>query len=147
LHDCAQALSSRFFVTNIQKLLVTDLIVTSSFFRPKATKAFIVVFVALPSEFQLDHPNINVVYTGVGKVNAAIMATKTLPIYDPEDTLVYNYGSAGSKTLVKNLQKLYSPYLRLAANVCSIVLFFYVFVVHLVFFFAFCLFLVIFSTT
>jgi len=45
LHDCAQALSSRFFVTNIQKLLVTDLIVTSSFFRPKATKAFIVVFV------------------------------------------------------------------------------------------------------
>jgi adenosylhomocysteine nucleosidase len=63
----------------------------------------IVVFVALPSEFQLDHPNINVVYTGVGKVNAAIMATKTLPIYDPEDTLVYNYGSAGSKKLVKNL--------------------------------------------
>ena len=63
----------------------------------------IVVFVALPSEFQLDHPNVTVVYTGVGKVNAAIMATKTLPIYDPKDTLVYNYGSAGSKTLVKNI--------------------------------------------
>ena len=63
----------------------------------------IVVFVALPSEFQLDHPNVTVVYTGVGKVNAAIMATKTLPIYDAKDTLVYNYGSAGSKTLVKNI--------------------------------------------
>ena len=63
----------------------------------------IVVFVALPYEFQIDHPDITVVYTGVGKVNAAIMATKTLPLYNPEDTIVYNYGSAGSKVLVKNL--------------------------------------------
>ena len=63
----------------------------------------IVVFVALPSEFQLDHPNVTVVYTGVGKVNAAIMATKTLPIYNTKDTIVYNYGSAGSKVLVKNI--------------------------------------------
>lgn len=66
-------------------------------------KRHIVVFVALPSEFQLDHPNITVVYTGVGKVNAAIMATKTLPLYNPEDTIVFNYGSAGSKVLIKNL--------------------------------------------
>ena len=66
-------------------------------------KKHIVVFVALPSEFQLDHPNITVVYTGVGKVNAAIMATKTLPLYNPEDTIVFNYGSAGSKVLIKNL--------------------------------------------
>ena len=63
----------------------------------------IIVFVALPSEFDLDHPNVTVVYTGVGKVNAAIMATKTLPLYNPEDTIVYNYGSAGSKVLVKNI--------------------------------------------
>jgi len=63
----------------------------------------IIVFVALPSEFELDHPNVTVVYTGVGKVNAAIMATKTLPLYNPEDTIVYNYGSAGSKVLVKNI--------------------------------------------
>ncbi len=63
----------------------------------------IVVFVALPSEFQLDHPSITIIYTGVGKVNAAIMATKTLPLYNPEDTVVYNYGSAGSKVLIKNL--------------------------------------------
>ena len=63
----------------------------------------IIVFVALPSEFRIDHPNITVIYTGVGKVNAAIMATKTLPLYNPEDTIVYNYGSAGSKVLVKNL--------------------------------------------
>jgi adenosylhomocysteine nucleosidase len=66
-------------------------------------KRHIVVFVALPSEFQLNHPNITVVYTGVGKVNAAIMATKTLPLYNPEDTIVFNYGSAGSKVLIKNL--------------------------------------------
>ena len=63
----------------------------------------IIVFVALSSEFDLDHPNVTVVYTGVGKVNAAIMATKTLPLYNPEDTIVYNYGSAGSKVLVKNI--------------------------------------------
>ena len=62
----------------------------------------IIVFVALPSEFKIDHPNITVIYTGVGKVNAAIMATKTLPLYNSEDTIVYNYGSAGSKVLVKN---------------------------------------------
>jgi adenosylhomocysteine nucleosidase len=65
----------------------------------------IIVFVALPSEFQTDHPDVTVIYTGVGKVNAAIMATKTLPLYNPENTIVYNYGSAGSKTLDKN--KLY----------------------------------------
>jgi len=39
----------------------------------------IIVFVALPSEFDLVHPNVTVVYTGVGKVNAAIMAAFTLP--------------------------------------------------------------------
>lgn len=63
----------------------------------------IIVFVALKSEFEFEHPNVSVVYTGVGKVNAAIMATKTLPSYNPENTIVLNYGSAGSKTLVKNL--------------------------------------------
>jgi adenosylhomocysteine nucleosidase len=63
----------------------------------------IIVFVALPTEFETDNQNITVVYTGVGKVNSSIMATKTLHLYNPQETIVLNYGSAGSKVLNKNL--------------------------------------------
>lgn len=64
----------------------------------------VLLFVALESEF----PNTNlpygveVYYTGVGKVNAAIKATSVLSMRDSKNTLVLNYGSAGSKVLSKN---------------------------------------------
>lgn len=64
----------------------------------------VILFVALESEF----PNTNlpygveVYYTGVGKVNAAIKATSVLSMRDSKNTLVLNYGSAGSKVLSKN---------------------------------------------
>lgn len=64
----------------------------------------VILFVALESEF----PNTNlpygveIYYTGVGKVNAAIKAASVLSMRDSKNTLVLNYGSAGSKVLSKN---------------------------------------------
>jgi adenosylhomocysteine nucleosidase len=66
------------------------------------------LFVALESEFELPDTfdNVEIHYTGVGKVNAAIKATSVLCVKDHKDTLVINYGSAGSKVLLKhNLYK------------------------------------------
>jgi adenosylhomocysteine nucleosidase len=67
-----------------------------------------ILFVALPSELpnELVPNGIDVVYTGVGKVNAAIKATETLKGLDPKDTIVINYGSAGGhEVMVGNLFK------------------------------------------
>jgi adenosylhomocysteine nucleosidase len=64
----------------------------------------IVLFVALESELPIENlpENVEVYYTGVGKVNAAIKATSVLSVKDPKSTFVINYGSAGSKVLNKN---------------------------------------------
>jgi len=64
----------------------------------------IVLFVALESEFPAENlpENVEIYYTGVGKVNAAIKATSVLSVKDSNNTLVINYGSAGSKILNKN---------------------------------------------
>lgn len=58
----------------------------------------IVLFVAIPSEFPRDlcPEGVDLVYTGVGKVNAAISAAQQLMHLDPRHTIVLNYGSAGS---------------------------------------------------
>ena len=55
------------------------------------------LFVALPSEFPQEKAplGVDVIYTGVGKINAAIKATQTLEGLDPNETIVINYGSAG----------------------------------------------------
>jgi adenosylhomocysteine nucleosidase len=57
----------------------------------------VILFVALPSELpkELISNGIEVHYTGVGKINAAIKATETLKDLDSKDTIVINYGSAG----------------------------------------------------
>jgi adenosylhomocysteine nucleosidase len=64
----------------------------------------IVLFVALESELPAENlpENVEIYYTGVGKVNAAIKATSVLSVKDSNNTLVINYGSAGSKILKKN---------------------------------------------
>ena len=63
----------------------------------------IILFVALESELPKDIiPNsVDVYYTGVGKVNAAIKSTQVLSQIRnySNDVLVINYGSAGSNTL------------------------------------------------
>lgn len=58
----------------------------------------IFLFVAIPSEFPRAYcpPGVELVYTGVGKVNAAISATQHLMNQRPRSTMVLNYGSAGS---------------------------------------------------
>ena len=58
----------------------------------------VILFVALASELpkELVPNGIDVVYTGVGKVNAAIKATETLKELSPSETIVINYGSAGA---------------------------------------------------
>ena len=55
-----------------------------------------VIFVALPEEFsQSQAPKgVNVVHTGIGKVNAAMAASRYLTA-NPHTELVYNYGTAG----------------------------------------------------
>jgi adenosylhomocysteine nucleosidase len=63
----------------------------------------IILFVALESELPKNAVpyEVDVYYTGVGKVNAAIKSTQVLSQarnYD-RDVLVVNYGSAGSNTL------------------------------------------------
>jgi adenosylhomocysteine nucleosidase len=68
----------------------------------------VILFVALPSELpkELVPNGIDVVYTGVGKVNAAIKATETLKDLNPKDVVVMNYGSAGGHAvMVGNLFK------------------------------------------
>ena len=56
------------------------------------------LFVAIPSEFPRDicPAGVDLIYTGVGKVNAAISATQNLMHLNPRTTMVLNYGSAGS---------------------------------------------------
>ena len=66
------------------------------------------LFVALPSEFPQEKAplGVDVIYTGVGKINAAIKATQTLENLSPTDTIVINYGSAGGPdAFVGNLFK------------------------------------------
>ena len=69
----------------------------------------IILFVALESELpkELVPSNVSVYYTGVGKVNAAIKATEVLAGLNGGlhsfDTIVLNYGSAGSKTIPKGI--------------------------------------------
>ncbi len=62
----------------------------------------VILFVALPSELpkELIPNGIDVIYTGVGKVNAAIKATETLKDLDPKDVTVINYGSAGGHAVM-----------------------------------------------
>jgi adenosylhomocysteine nucleosidase len=68
-----------------------------------------VLFVALESELPKElipaELDIDIHYTGVGKVNSAIVATKVLSDYDPNETIVINYGSAGGPKKYRN--KLY----------------------------------------
>ncbi len=56
------------------------------------------LFVAIPSEFprEVCPAGIELIYTGVGKVNAAIRTTQSLINADRSKTVVINYGSAGS---------------------------------------------------
>jgi len=56
------------------------------------------LFVAIPTEFpkEICPPGIDLIYTGVGKVNAAMRATQILMNSKPSETIVINYGSAGS---------------------------------------------------
>lgn len=69
----------------------------------------IILFVALQSELPKDKipMDVEVHYTGVGKVNAAIKATAVLhnlnklKHYSNNEFLVLNYGSAGSTTIPK----------------------------------------------
>ena len=66
------------------------------------------LFVALPSEFPIEKAplGVDVIYTGVGKINAAIKATQTLENLSPADTIVINYGSAGGHiTMINSLFK------------------------------------------
>ena len=68
----------------------------------------VILFVALPSEFPKEKApfGVEIIYTGVGKVNAAIKATETLKDLDPTDTTVINYGSAGGHSvMIGNLFK------------------------------------------
>lgn len=65
-----------------------------------------VLVVALESEIQnLSQSKHNVIITGVGKINAAIVLTKYLTEH-PDTDLVINYGSAGG--MKKDIKKLLS---------------------------------------
>jgi adenosylhomocysteine nucleosidase len=57
----------------------------------------VILFVALPSELpkELVPDGVEIHYTGVGKVNAAIKAVEVLKGLNPNDVVVLNYGSAG----------------------------------------------------
>jgi len=56
-----------------------------------------VIFVALAEEFpkEMTPDGYNIVYTGIGKVNAAITAARYLTV-NPHVEAVYNYGTAGA---------------------------------------------------
>jgi|TARA_R110000824_G_scaffold65189_1_gene169981 adenosylhomocysteine nucleosidase len=61
----------------------------------------IFVLCALPEESQgLVESYVPTIYTGVGKVNAAIAATKCIVEYNPD--LILNFGTAGSHTIQKH---------------------------------------------
>lgn len=55
------------------------------------------IAVALPSEFQREYvpKGFNILYTGIGKVNAAMQLTKYLTT-NPHTEFVINYGTAGA---------------------------------------------------
>ena len=58
------------------------------------------IIVALKAEFDDEIPGeFKIIYTGVGKVNAAINLTKTLEKLNKLPPLMINYGTAGSKNL------------------------------------------------
>ena len=63
----------------------------------------IVLLVALPNELPKEKiPNgIDVYYTGVGKINAAIRTTEIVQKYKKEDVQIINFGSAGSSIFKK----------------------------------------------
>lgn len=54
-----------------------------------------VIFVALEDEFPNRPKGYNVVYTGIGKINAATTVARYLTT-NPHTDVVYNYGSAGA---------------------------------------------------
>lgn len=64
----------------------------------------ILLFVAIESELPASvlPEGVELHYTGVGKVNAGIIAGSVLKGIDPEHSLVMNYGSAGSVHYAKN---------------------------------------------
>ena len=58
------------------------------------------IIVALKAEFDDEIPeDFKLIYTGVGKVNAAFNLTKTLEKLNKLPPLIINYGTAGSKNL------------------------------------------------
>ena len=60
----------------------------------------ILIVVALKIEFQGEIPqNCEIIYTGVGKVNAAYNLTKKLESMNKLPSYIINYGTAGSKDL------------------------------------------------
>ena len=68
----------------------------------------VILFVALESELPKERvpEGVEIYYTGVGKVNAAIITTEVIKGYlfggwKSDDVIVLNYGSAGSNTLPK----------------------------------------------
>jgi adenosylhomocysteine nucleosidase len=67
----------------------------------------VILFVALENELpeEVVPKGIKIIYTGVGKVNAAIKSTKELIKNDPSNTIVINFGSAGSNLPKFNLYK------------------------------------------
>lgn len=66
-----------------------------------------VLFVALLNELpnHLVPKDVDLVYTGVGKVNAAIITAQYLKDLDPKQTKVINFGSAGSSLPKMNLYR------------------------------------------
>ena len=56
------------------------------------------VVCALKDEFKTKSSKIDLLYTGVGKINAAISTTKYLSKRTPPEYVI-NYGTAGSKTI------------------------------------------------
>lgn len=66
-----------------------------------------ILFVAIPSELprNLVPPSTELIYTGVGKVNAAMIAVQHLKDLNPATTQVLNFGSAGSSLPKMNLYK------------------------------------------
>ena len=67
----------------------------------------VILFVALPSELPKEFVpnNVEIYYTGVGKVNAAIKTAEVLKGLNPSDVIVINYGSAGSNLKKNHIYK------------------------------------------
>jgi nucleoside phosphorylase len=67
----------------------------------------IVLFIALETELprhivRTIPMDIQPFYTGVGKINSTIVSTDILRYYNPKDTLVMNFGSAGGPEEMKH---------------------------------------------